>query len=98
MRRVRRIQVAPMIVISLLFLFTSTSLNYHRFVEAALVSGVLTAEAQDKKDNMLLGERKIVSSAISFVLSLLESSPFLQPLRFSFFAPFRDKKEYILRC
>ncbi len=96
----RRIQVALMIVISFLFLFlfTSTSLNYHRFVESDFISGALTLEPQDKKDDMLLGGRKIIPSAISFVLTLLESSPFLQPLRFSFFPPFRDEKECILRC
>ncbi len=94
----KRIQVAPMIIISLLILFTSTSLDYHRFVDSDFISGALTLEPQDKKDDMLLGERKIVPSAISFVLTLLEVSPLLQPPRLSPSIAFRDEKEYILRC
>ncbi len=98
MRRVRRIQVAPMIIIFLVILFTSTSLSYHRFIESDFTSGALTLEPQDKKDDMLLGGRKIVSPAISFVSGFLESSPLLQPPSLSLSADFRDEKEHILRC
>ena len=98
MRRVRRIQVAPMIIIFLVILFVSTSLDYHRFVESDFISGALTLEPQDKKDDMLLGGRKIVPSAISFVLTLLESSPLLQRPLLSLSVAFRDEKECILRC
>ncbi len=98
MRCVRRIQVAPMIIISLLILFASTSLDYHRFIESDFISGVLTLEPQDKKDDMLVGGWKIVPSAISSALSFLESTPFLTLPHLSFSTTFLDEKEYILRC
>ncbi len=94
----RRIPVAPMIVIPLLILFTSASLDYHRFVETDLISSALTLETQDKKGDVRPGGPKIVTSAISPVLSFLEDSLFPQPPSFSFSVPFRDAKACILRC